>query len=375
MERCVGPGVLRRPVRRCSSLPLDRAAVRECATDTCVGAGVVRRTMRGRRSPPPPENPTSGEGVVPGAENSSTDEGGISLRPTKAVIPAAGLGTRFLPATKAQPKEMLPIVDTPIIQYVVREALQSGIHDILLVTGKNKRAIEDHFDRAPELENHLRENHKDDLLGLLQLGHEAGCIHYVRQPEPRGLGHAVLMARRHVGEQPFAVLLGDEVFVGDRPCLAAELTEVAQALEAPVVAVEQVPREEVSSYGVVAGKEVSQGLYLVSDLVEKPHPREAPSDLAIVGRYVLPPDVFPLLERQQPGYGGEIQAHGRPPGAGAAAAAHAYRPRCRRYDVGDKLGFLIATVEFALARQDLGPRFRAYLEGLMGREPRRPVHC
>lgn len=285
----------------------------------------------------------------------------------KAVIPAAGLGTRFLPATKAQPKEMLPLVDTPIIQYVVEEALQAGVEDLLLVTGKNKRAIEDHFDRAPELENHLRESEKAHLLPLVER-QDSALIHYVRQPEPRGLGHAVLMARRHVGQEPFAVLLGDEVFVGAEPCLA-ELIQVAVRLEASVIAVVPVPKEEVSRYGIVVASPVSPRLYRVHDLVEKPAPEEAPSELAIVGRYALEPLIFTILESTSPGYGGEIQLTDALRELARQRPLYAYQPRARRYDVGDKLGFLMATVEFALARPDLGPAFRNFLERLASFPP------
>jgi len=292
------------------------------------------------------------------------------MRVKKAVIPAAGLGTRFLPATKAQPKEMLPLVDTPIIQYVVEEALAAGIQDILLVTGKNKRAIEDHFDRAAELESHLKQSSKGHLLDLIQQENEA-FLHYVRQPEPRGLGHAVLMARHHVGQEPFAVLLGDEIFVGDRPCLA-ELVDVATRLQASVIAVVPVPPQEVSRYGVVSTVEISPGLYRVHDLVEKPPVEQAPSNLAIVGRYVLDPEVFAILERQPPGFGGEIQLTDALRELALRKPLYAYRPRATRYDVGDKLGFLMATVEFALARADLGPPFRAFLEDVARRPPQHP---
>ena len=289
------------------------------------------------------------------------------MRISKAVIPAAGLGTRFLPATKAQPKEMLPLVDTPIIQYVVEEALQSGIVDILLVTGKNKRAIEDHFDRAPELEHHLRENGKQHLLDLVQES-DTTWLHYIRQPEPRGLGHAVLMARRHVGDDFFAVLLGDEVFVGDKPCLA-ELMEVATRVQGSVIAVVSVPLADVSRYGIVDAEELSPGLYRVNDLREKPSPAEAPSRLAIVGRYVLDPEVFDLLEKQAPGYGGEIQLTDALRALARRKPVYAYRPRARRYDVGDKLGFLTATIEFALARPDLGPPLQEFLRTLTPGQP------
>ncbi|MBX6377081.1 MAG: UTP--glucose-1-phosphate uridylyltransferase GalU [Clostridia bacterium] len=290
--------------------------------------------------------------------------GGRGKRVAKAVIPAAGRGTRFLPATKAQPKEMLPLVDKPTIQYVVEEAVAAGIDDILLVTGRDKRAIEDHFDRHRELEATLAERNLGDLLTLVQDVSELAHFHYVRQPEPLGLGHAVLCARYHVGAEPFAVLLGDDVLRGERPGLV-QLLEVFQRFGRPVVAVQEVPREQVSAYGVVAGREVEPGLVRVESLVEKPAPEAAPSNLAVIGRYVLTPDVFDVLERLEPGVGGEIQLTDALCALCADGPLYAVRLRGRRYDVGDRLGYLRATVELALEREDLRDAFASYLRRLV----------
>ncbi|EKP94143.1 UTP--glucose-1-phosphate uridylyltransferase GalU [Thermaerobacter subterraneus] len=282
----------------------------------------------------------------------------------KAVIPAAGLGTRFLPATKAQPKEMLPVVDKPIIQYVVEEAVAAGIDDILIVTGRGKRAIEDHFDRSIELEWHLERGNKDEMLEWVRYIADLADVHFVRQKEPLGLGHAVLQARRHVGDEPFAVLLGDEIFIGDEPALA-ELMARYRETGASVVAVREVPREQVRRYGVVAGEPVGEGLYRVRDMVEKPDPAEAPSNLAIVGRYIIEPEIFDLLERVGRGKNDEIQLTDALRMLARDQAVYAYQTRSRRYDVGEKLGFLQATVEFALMRPELAPDFRHYLFNLV----------
>jgi len=282
----------------------------------------------------------------------------------KAVLPVAGLGTRFLPATKAQPKEMLPIVDKPTIQYVVEEAIKSGINDFLFVTGKDKRALEDYFDHSGELERHLLEKGKKELLELVQSIASMCQIHYVRQKKPLGLGHAVWCARQHVGDEYFAVLLGDDVVVSRVPCLK-QMIEVHEATRKPVIAVRHVPHEKVSSYGVIAGRPVGDGIWQIEDLVEKPKPEDAPSDLAVIGRYILPPEVFPILENLAPGVGGEIQL------------TDALRELCKktpiigyqfdgvRYDVGDPKGFLVATVEMALARDDLKDYFGKYLARLV----------
>lgn len=294
------------------------------------------------------------------------------LKVRKAVIPAAGLGTRFLPATKAQPKEMLPLVDKPIIQYVVEEAVASGIEDILIITGRGKRAIEDHFDRSIELEHALERGNRDELLASLRDIAHLAQIHFIRQKEPRGLGHAVYQARWHVGDEPFAVLLGDEVFDGAETCLAQLLREHAR-VGGTVVAVREVPAEEVHRYGIVRLRHpagVAAGAaFPVADLVEKPARRDAPSRLAVVGRYVIDPEVFEILEHLPPGVNGEIQLTDALRLLAARGGVHAMTVAGRRYDVGDKLGFLQATVEMALARPDLSPAFSAYLAGRVRREP------
>jgi len=281
----------------------------------------------------------------------------------KAVIPAAGLGVRFLPATKALPKEMLPIVDKPTIQYIVEEAIASGIEDILIITGRSKKAIEDHFDKSVELEYQLTAKGNLDLLEIVQdISHMAN-VFYVRQKEPLGLGHAVLFARQFVGCEPFAVLLGDDIIKSDRPCLR-QMIDVYEEKQASVLAVLEVPREEVRKYGIISGEEQGDNTYRINDLVEKPQVEHAPSRLAVIGRYIIHPRVFPLLAETLPGAGGEIQL------------TDALRVLCReqpmyglayqgqRYDVGDKLGYLRATVEFALDRPDLADGFCEYLRSL-----------
>ena len=284
----------------------------------------------------------------------------------KAVIPAAGLGTRFLPATKAQPKEMLPLVDKPTIQYIVEEAVASGIEDILIITGRNKRAIEDHFDRSIELELALDGSHKEELLKLVQDVSEMVDIHYVRQKEPRGLGHAVWCARKFIGDEPFAVLLGDDVVRAEVPALK-QLMEVHRRTGGSVLGVQEVPPAEVSRYGIIRPRPVEDRLYAVEDLVEKPEAHQAPSRLAVLGRYILEPEIFSILERTPPGAGGEIQLTDALRELARRRPIWAYVFEGRRYDVGDKLGFLEATVELALERPDLGPPFREYLLRLVPR--------
>lgn len=286
----------------------------------------------------------------------------------KAVIPAAGLGTRFLPATKAQPKEMLPIVDQPTIQYVIEEAVASGVEDILIITGKDKRAIEDHFDRAVELESLLQRRGQTELAEAVRRLSEMADIYYVRQKEPLGLGHAVWCARRHVGDEPFAVLLGDDVVRAAEPCLA-QLIRQYRRHRRPVLAIQRVPPEEVSRYGVIAGRPAGERLWEVESLVEKPAPADAPSNLAIIGRYLLTPEIFPLLERQAPGAGGEIQLTDALKELNRRCPLLAYEFEGVRYDVGDRLGYLRATVEFALARPDLAAPFAAFLRDLLPRLP------
>ena len=283
----------------------------------------------------------------------------------KAVIPAAGLGTRFLPATKAQPKEMLPLVDKPTIQYIVEEAVQAGIEDILIITGRNKRAIEDHFDRSVELEVALNDQ-RPELLKLVQDVSELVDIHYIRQKEPRGLGHAVWCARKFIGDEPFAVLLGDDVVRSEVPAIR-QLMEVHEATGGSVLGVQEVPADQVSRYGIVRPEPVEDRLFRVRDFVEKPAPHRAPSRLAVLGRYILVPEIFEVLERTEPGAGGEIQLTDAIRALATRQPVYAYVFQGRRYDVGDKLGFLEATVELALERPDLGPAFRDYLVRLVQR--------
>ena len=286
----------------------------------------------------------------------------------KAVFPAAGLGTRFLPATKAQPKEMLPLVDKPVIQYAVEEALASGIETIIIVTGRGKSAIEDHFDVSYELEKILEERGRHDLLAIVRQVSDLIHVSYVRQKAALGLGHAILMAREMVGEEPFAVLLGDDIIDSPVPCLR-QMLDVYEHSPASVVAIQEVPREKISQYGVIAGSPVqyngrSDQLFRVSDLVEKPSPDAAPSNLAIIGRYILEPEIFACLESTQPGVGGEIQLTDGLRALLRARPVYAWRFDGKRYDAGDKLGFLTATVEFALRSPDFGEAFRQYLRRL-----------
>lgn len=280
---------------------------------------------------------------------------------TKAVIPAAGLGTRFLPATKACPKEMLPIVDKPTIQYIIEEALDSGIKDILIISGHNKRAIEDHFDRNPELELNLEEHGKTELLEQVKAIADIN-IHYIRQKEPKGLGHAILCAKAFVGDEPFAVLLGDDVVYNDEnPCLK-QLIDVYNATGSSVLGCQTVPQEKVSSYGIVASESTdNERIFKVNDMVEKPAVVEAPSNLAVLGRYVITPEIFGILEHTAPGRGGEIQLTDALKVLAKEQNMYAYDFVGRRYDVGDKEGYLEATVEYALRRGELREKFLRYL--------------
>jgi UTP--glucose-1-phosphate uridylyltransferase len=278
----------------------------------------------------------------------------------KAVFPVAGLGTRFLPATKASPKEMLPLIDKPLVQYVVEEAVASGIEQILFVTGRGKRAIEDHFDISFELESLLREKGKDDLLKEVRGIAEMVNIFYVRQKEALGLGHAILCAREFVGNDPFAVLLGDDIIDAEKPCLA-QLLDVYKKYRGTVLALEQVPLENISSYGCVQANKISERVFEVTDMVEKPKSEEAPSDLAIIGRYVLTPEIFPILEEQTPGKGGEIQLTDAIRKLSSEEAVYGCKFYGIRYDCGDKLGFLKATVDMALKREELNGDFETFL--------------
>lgn len=282
-------------------------------------------------------------------------------RVRKAVIPAAGLGTRFLPATKAQPKEMLPIVDKPTIQYIVEEAVASGIEDILIITGRGKRAIEDHFDKSFELETTLEQKQNDELLTMIRDISDMVDIHYVRQKEALGLGHAIWCARKFIANEPFAVLLGDDVIDSQVPCLKQLIDAYEATGGASVLGVQPVAWEHVSRYGIVdPGEKASVGMK-VKDVREKPAREEAPSNMAILGRYILHPDIMELLEETEPGAGGEIQLTDAIRKLIHVQPVIAYAFEGRRYDVGDKLGFLEATVEFALKRPDLHDAFAAYL--------------
>jgi UTP--glucose-1-phosphate uridylyltransferase len=286
----------------------------------------------------------------------------------KAVFPAAGLGTRFLPATKAQPKEMLPIVDKPIIQYGVEEALHSGIQNIIIVTGRGKTAIEDHFDVSFELENLLETRGKRDLLTVVRNISDMIDVSYVRQKEAMGLGHAVLRAMELVGKEPFAVVLADDLIDAETPCLQ-QLLDVYSFFCSPVLAVMEVPQDRISAYGAIDAEPVwhngrNDRVFRIRDLVEKPKPSEAPSNLAIIGRYVLTPEIFDSLQAIDPGSGGEIQLTDGLKHLLRSRPIYAYRFDGTRYDAGDKLGFLKATVEYALRRPDLGGPFREYLKGL-----------
>jgi UTP--glucose-1-phosphate uridylyltransferase len=285
------------------------------------------------------------------------------MKVRKGVFPAAGLGTRFLPVTKAQPKEMLPLVDKPTIQYVVEEAVASGLHDLIIVTGRGKRAIEDHFDAAFELEYYLNDRGKVEELAQMKTLSELASVCYVRQKEPLGLGHAILCARSLVGDEPFAVFLGDDIITASVPCMR-QLLDVFERHQGPVIAVERVPRERVHLYGVIAGRPLGDNVYEITDLVEKPRAEDAPSDLAIIGRYVLTPDLFAILAEQAPDRRGEIQLTDALRRLRERRPMYALEFEGKRYDTGDKLGFLKATVEFALARPDLADEFRAYLKSL-----------
>jgi UTP--glucose-1-phosphate uridylyltransferase len=288
----------------------------------------------------------------------------MTPRVRKAVFPAAGLGTRFLPATKAQPKEMLPLVDKPTIQYVVEEAVASGLSEIIIVTGRNKRAIEDHFDAAFELEYYLNDRGKFDELAQIKTISELASVSYVRQKEPLGLGHAILCARALVGDEPFGVFLGDDI-IGQTevPCMR-QLLDVFERYHAPVVAIEQVPRSRIHQYGVIAGRNIGGNVWEIDDLVEKPRQQDAPSDMAIIGRYVLPPEIFAVLSETRPDARGEIQLTDALRALRKRGPMYAVAFEGKRYDTGDKLGFLKATVEFALARPDLADEFGAYLKSL-----------
>lgn len=279
----------------------------------------------------------------------------------KAIIPAAGLGTRFLPATKAQPKEMLPIIDKPTIQYIVEEAIQSGIDEIVIITGRGKSAIVDHFDKSYELESTLDAKGKFELLKQVEYISRLADIYTIRQKEPKGLGHAIWCARHFIGGEPFAVLLGDDVVAAEKPCLR-QMVEVYDEYGLPVLGVQEVPEDEVYKYGIVKpGHAKKERVCLVEDMVEKPSVEEAPSKLAIMGRYILTPDIFPIIEKLPPGSGGEIQLTDAIRILNKSRQVIACNFIGNRYDVGDKFGYIKATIEFALRREDLRPSLKDYL--------------
>jgi UTP--glucose-1-phosphate uridylyltransferase len=282
----------------------------------------------------------------------------------KAIIPAAGLGTRFLPATKAMPKEMLPIVDKPTIQYIVEEAIASGIEDIIIVTGKGKRAIEDHFDYAHDLEQNLLEKGKLDLLDSVQYATNLADIHYIRQKEPKGLGHAVWCARNFIGDEPFAVLLGDDIVQSETPCLRQLMNQYEETLSS-VIGVQTVPENETNRYGIIDPSTQNGRLYQVDNFVEKPAKGTAPSNLAIMGRYILTPEIFMFLDQQEKGAGGEVQLTDAIQKLNQIQRVFAYDFEGKRYDVGEKFGFVKTTIEFALQHEDLQQDVMDYIKELV----------
>ena len=286
------------------------------------------------------------------------------MKVRKAIIPAAGLGTRFLPATKAQPKEMLPIVDKPTIQYIIEEAVASGIEEILIITGRNKKSIEDHFDKSVELEMELEKAGKQEMLELVRGISDMVDIHYIRQKEPRGLGHAIHCAKSFVGNEPFAVMLGDDVVDSEVPCLK-QLIDCFNEYKTTILGVQTVAPENVDKYGIVDGIHIEDRVYKVKRLVEKPAIEESPSNVAILGRYIITPQIFEILENTKPGKGNEIQLTDALETLIRNEAMYAYDFEGRRYDVGDKLGFLQATVEYALRKEELRDGFIEYLKTII----------
>lgn len=285
------------------------------------------------------------------------------MKVRKAIIPAAGLGTRFLPATKAQPKEMLPIVDKPTIQYIIEEAVAAGIEDIIIITGRSKRSIEDHFDRSIELELELEKSGKEDSLRMVREIADMANVHYIRQKQPRGLGHAVLVAKQFIGDEPFAVLLGDDVVVSKQPCIG-QMMEQFEKYQSSILGVQTVPREVVNKYGIIAGEQIANRIYKVEDMVEKPAINQAPSEVAVLGRYIITPEIFKYLETQEEGCGGEIQLTDALKRLAKDQTVYAYDFKGHRYDVGSKTGFLQANIEFALRNRELKDEMKAYLNEL-----------
>ncbi|MBC6004087.1 MAG: UTP--glucose-1-phosphate uridylyltransferase GalU [Paeniclostridium sordellii] len=282
----------------------------------------------------------------------------------KAIIPAAGLGTRFLPATKSQPKEMLPIVDKPTLQYIIEEAINSGIEEILIITGRNKKSIEDHFDKSVELELELEQKGKTEMLKMVQDISNMVNIHYIRQKEPKGLGHAIHCAKSFIGDEPFAVLLGDDIVDSKTPCLK-QLIDAYDEYKTSILGVQEVDRENTDKYGILDCKYIEDRVYKVKDMVEKPNVEEAPSNIAILGRYIITPAIFEILENQAPGKGGEIQLTDALKTLAQHEAIYAYNFEGRRYDVGDKLGFLEATIDFALKRDNLKDGLMDYMKNIV----------
>lgn len=284
----------------------------------------------------------------------------------KAIIPAAGLGTRFLPATKSQPKEMLPIVDKPTLQYIIEEAINSGIEEILIITGRNKKSIEDHFDKSVELELELEQKGKQEMLEMVRDISNMVNIHYIRQKEPKGLGHAIHCAKSFIGDEPFAVLLGDDIVDNEIPCLK-QLISAYDEYKTSILGVQEVAKEDTNKYGILDVKHIEDRVYKVKDMVEKPDVDKAPSNVAILGRYIITPAIFDILENQEPGKGGEIQLTDALKTLGKQEAIYAYNFEGRRYDVGDKFGFLEATIDFALKRDNLRDDLLNYMEEVVNK--------
>lgn len=297
----------------------------------------------------------------------STKECVGSMKITKAVIPAAGLGTRFLPVTKSMPKEMLPIIDTPAIHYVVKEALDAGLDDIIIITGRGKRAVEDYFDESPELEMYLRKNNKDNLLKVIKEISSLVNVHYIRQKEPKGLPDALHTAEKHIGNEPFAVLLGDDIIVSQTPCIQ-QLIDVFTTYKSSVIAIQDVPREKISRYGSVVATKVEAAhdyeLYLIDHIVEKPKPEVAPSTLAAIGRYVFTPEIFDCIRRTAPGVNNELQIADSINLLCRSQKVYACAFKGKRYDIGDKLGYVQAIIDFALQNSELKSDVSAYLKHL-----------
>jgi len=285
------------------------------------------------------------------------------MKVKKAVIPAAGFGTRFLPATKVVPKELLPIVDKPTIQYIMEEVAAAGIEEVILITGREKGSIEDHFDTSTELENHLKKKGKEDLLRMVREISEMVTLVSVRQKEPLGLGHAILCAKRTVGEEPFAVLLGDDLIDAKIPCIK-QMIDVYQEMEGALIAIQKVPRSETHLYGIIKGKRVKDRVYRIEEMVEKPKQGRAPSNLAIIGRYILPPQIFGILEKVSPDVKGEIQLTDGLRELSQRFPVFGYEFIGDRYDAGDKLGYLQANISFGLKHPELGPKLKHYLKNM-----------